>query len=186
MNKRFKKGQIAEQCFKDLLNKKQIPFVKMGREFQIKNKQIESFLNKDNSPTAAAVRYSPDFLLLKNGLWFAEIKHSRTIEFNCYMNYKRLEESGCNVIIIFYINDNFYFCKPSQLVFERQKVNAAGLVAHIKTGLFIPCENKTWLCPGQMKEHEKIKLIKTTNGSGNKYGYISMFHILKMNKINND
>ena len=108
MNKRFKKGQIAEQCFKDLLNKKQIPFVKLGREFQIKNKQIESFLNKDNSPTAAAVRYSPDFLLLKNGLWFAEIKHSRTIEFNCYMNYKRLEESGCNVIIIFYINDNFY------------------------------------------------------------------------------
>ena len=101
MNVRFKKGQIAEQCFKDLLNKKKIPFVKMGREFQIKNKQIESFLNKDNSPTAAAVRYSPDFLLLKNGLWFAEIKHSRTIEFNCYMNYKRLEESGCNIIIIF-------------------------------------------------------------------------------------
>jgi hypothetical protein len=55
---RLTKGQKAEKQFIQKLKNNKISFEKYGREFQIKDKVLNNFLNSDSSPTAAAVRYT--------------------------------------------------------------------------------------------------------------------------------
>ena len=168
---RLTKGQKAEKAFIQKLKNNNISFEKYGREFQIKNKALNNFLNSDSSPTAAAVRYQPDFLVMNKQLCFVELKSSLYLEYFSYKNYIRIEESGINIIIVFYYNESFYFAAPSDIKFKRQNtINHK--VYHRKTGLYLPLLDGIWINPQLMSKEEQNTLKKATGGSGLMYAEI--------------
>jgi hypothetical protein len=99
------------------------------------------------------------------------LKSSLYLEYFSYKNYIRIEESGINIIVVFYYNESFYFAAPSEIKFKRQnKINSK--LYHRKTGLYIPLLDGIWINPQLMNEEEQIKLKKATGGSGLKYAEI--------------
>ena len=176
---RLKRGKKAEKAFIQKLKNNNISFEKYGREFQIKDKVLNNFLNSDSSPTAAAVRYQPDFLVLNKKLCFVELKSSLYLEYFSYKNYIRIEESGINIIVVFYYNESFYFAAPSDIKFKRQST-INNKVYHRKTGLYLPLLDGIWICPQFMKEEEQRKLKKATGGTGLKYAEIDKSSLKKL------
>ena len=168
---RLTKGQKTEKAFIQKLKNNNISFENFGREFQIKDKVLNNFLNTDSSPTAAAVRYQPDFLVLNKKLCFVELKSSLYLEYFSYKNYIRIEESGINIIVVFYYNESFYFAAPSEIKFKRQNtINYK--VYHRKTGLYLPLLDGIWINPQLMTQQEQNTLKKATGGSGLMYAEI--------------
>lgn len=176
---RLSKGKLTEKLFISELKKHKITFEKYGREFTIKNKVIHNFLSFDSSPTAAAVRYQPDFLVLNKSLCFVELKSSLYLEYFSYKNYIRIEESGINIIIVFYYNESFYFAAPSDIKFIRQDTINRKMY-HYKTGLYIPLIDGIWIYPEALTTEEQNKLKKFTGGSGLKYAEIDKSSLKKL------
>lgn len=176
---RLTKGQRTEKAFIQKLKNNKISFEKYGREFQIKDKVLNDFLNTDSSPTAAAVRYQPDFLVLNKKLCFVELKSSLYLEYFSYKNYIRIEESGINIIVVFYYKESFYFAAPSDIKFKRQNtINYK--VYHRKTGLYLPLLDGIWINPQIMSKEDQSKLKKATGGSGLMYAEIDKRSLKKL------
>ncbi len=174
-----KKGKLAEAAFINRLQVLKIPFDKFGREHTIKNKILIQKLNKDYSKTSCHIRFSPDFLCCINEeLYFAEVKNSKTIEKHSFQNYALMDKAGINILIFFFVQGEFYYCKPSEVPFK----NHGNFEKHYKAGVVIPVFDN-WVYPKAMDDDDFRNWKNCTGGSGKPYASVLMPKILKLNKL---
>jgi len=174
-----KKGKLAEAAFINRLQVLKIPFDKFGREHTIKNKILIQKLNKDYSKTSCHIRFSPDFLCCINEeLYFAEVKNSKTIEKHSFQNYALMDKAGINILIFFFVQGEFYYCKPSEVPFK----NHGNFEKHYKAGVVIPVFDN-WVYPKAMDDADFKTWKNITGGSGKPYASVQMPKIKKLNKL---
>ena len=175
----FKKGLQAEEAFIDRLKVLEIPFEKFGREHKIKSPYFKQQLNKDYSKTACNIRFAPDFLCyIQNEFFFAEVKNSKTIEKHCFENYLLMQNAGINILIFFFLQNEFYWCLPSEVPF----VNHGTYEKHYKAGVIIPVVDN-WVYPKEMNEKDFNTWKACTGGSGQPYASLVKFKIKKLSKL---
>ena len=174
-----KKGKLAEEAFINRLQELKIPFDKFGREHRIKNKILIQLLNNDYSKTACHVRFSPDFFCYINEEFqFAEVKNSKTIEKHSFENYAFMDKIGVGILIFFFVQGEFYYCKPSEVPF----CNHGTYEKHYKAGVIIPVVDN-WVYPKKMNDKDFQTWKACTGGSGKPYASILISSIKKLRKL---
>jgi len=111
-------------------------------------------LHSSTDPTSLMIRYQPDGVASIGTVprsFYLEVKASKYIERDAYLNYTRLQMLGGVVYIVFAHNDFIGFSEVQNIEFESIISSS------------IPVENG-WLCPRQRVDWETYR--KTYKGSG--------------------